>query len=217
MLISYRNGMRAAIAQIAEAERRTRVMIGDVKGREEKYTEVFRTHLETLLNGFSEGGVTWHVVTYTTDKQSGQESEIGADLVVALAMNLDGVTQSKGFLVQAKVNKNVRSGVSVDSIAKLRSQCHNMTELTNDAYVFAYGQQNTKVLKALNVLTEASLSEISDKGIVEFFEDVMMCWLGDPGISARNHSDLENLVKAMEARSGALIEAVAEKHHRLSD
>jgi len=106
VLRSYENEMQAAAARVAEAERLTRRMIGDVLGREEKYTEVFRTHLEQQLDGFSDSGVSWRVVTYTTDKQSGQETRTGADIVIAVDITLDGVRQSKGFLVQAKINKN---------------------------------------------------------------------------------------------------------------
>jgi hypothetical protein len=89
VLIPYENEMRAAVERVAEAERLTRRMIGDVTGREEKYTEVFRTHLEQQLNGFSEGGVAWKVITYTTDKQSGQETRVGADLVISVDIDLD--------------------------------------------------------------------------------------------------------------------------------
>lgn len=207
MLTSYENEMAAAVGRVAEAERRARQIVGDVEGREEKYTEVFRTHLESLLNNFSEGRVSWRVVTYTTDKQSGQETRIGADLVVAVDISLDGVRQSKGFLVQAKVNKNTRYGVSVDSRRTLDGQCGVMRTHSNEAYVFAYGNQSTKVLKANSVLSGAALSDIPNKGIGEFFGEVMMCWAGDPKIAAHSHRELETLVKRMEGRSGVLLQA----------
>jgi hypothetical protein len=207
MLRSYENEMRAAAERIAEAERLTRRMVGDVTGREEKYTEVFRTHLEQQLDGFSEGDVSWRVVTYTTDKQSGQEKRVGADLVVAVGIDLDGFKQWKGFLVQAKVNKNIRHGVSVDSLPRLINQCRNMQRHTNEAYVFAYGNQSTKVLKAINVVTRAPLSEIAQKSIGEFFSDVMMCWAGDPNLVANDHRQLETLVEQMEGKSGVLLKA----------
>ena len=210
MLLAYQNEIRAAVERVAEAERQARKMVGSIVGREEKYTEVFRTHLERELNGFSEGGVTWHVLTYTTDKQSGQEGRIGADLVVALGVELGGARQWKGFLVQAKVNHNVRYGVSVDSFARLKGQCADMLRHTKESYVFAYGNQSTKVLKAGNVIAGAPLSQIPDKAMSEFFGDVMMCWLGDPAVVANDHRQLETLVRQMEGKSGVLIKASEE-------
>ncbi len=82
-----------------------------------------------------------------------------------------------------------------------------MTRHTNESYVFAYGNQSTKVIKATNVLTGASLSELSDKGIGEFFGDIMMCWAGEPNLVAHTHSGLETLVRQMEGKSGVLLKA----------
>jgi hypothetical protein len=119
MLKSFENELRSVAERIAEAERQARRIVGRLDGREEKYTEVFRTKLEEQLNGFSDGRVTWEVITYTTDKQSGEEKRTGADLVVAVNITLDGVQSRKGVLIQAKVNHNVRHGVSVDSATRL--------------------------------------------------------------------------------------------------
>ena len=205
MLRAYEDAMRSVAERIAEAERQARQIIGEVRGREEKYTEIFRVRIEDNLNGFSDGGVKWRVFTYTTDKQSGQETRVGADLVIAVDLELDGVRVTKGVLVQSKVNQNLRHGVSVDSVAKLRSQCRVMRSRSNAAYVFVYGEQTTKVLSASGVLTGASLSQLPSKGVGEFFGDVMMCWAGDSAIAAVDHRQLERVVKTMEGRSGVLI------------
>ena len=56
-------------------------------------------------------------------------------------------------------------------------------------------------------ITFLTLSEISNKGIGEFFGEVMMCWAGDPDIVAHDHRELEELVMKMEAKSGVLLKA----------
>jgi hypothetical protein len=86
--MAYENAIRALARRIANAEAQTRRMVGHVSGREEKYTEVLLTNLEHHLHGFSEGGVSWRVITYTTDKQSGQETRTGADLVIAVDVSV---------------------------------------------------------------------------------------------------------------------------------
>jgi hypothetical protein len=205
MLVEYENELRAVAERVAEAEREARRIVGDVAGREEKYTEVFRTKIEEKLENFHEGRVSWKVITYTTDKQSGEEKTTGADLVIAFDITLDGVAERKGILVQAKVNKAVRYGVSVDGVGRLRQQCREMKKHSSASYVFVYGNPITKVLSADGVITGAPLSKLSSKGVSEFFGDVMMCWAGDSTIRAATHGGLERLVKSMDARRGVLL------------
>jgi hypothetical protein len=205
VLLDYENEIRAVAERVADAEREARNIVGNLTGREEKYTEVLRTKIEEKLDGFHEGGVSWHVVTYTTDKQSGEEGVMGADLVVAFDITLNGAREQKGILVQAKVNKNVRYGISVDGIGRLRAQCGDMNNQSSDAYVFVYGSPTTKVLTADGVITGAPLSKLSNKGIGEFFRDIMMCWAGDSKIRASNHRELERIVKGMVAKAGLLL------------
>jgi hypothetical protein len=203
--MAYENAIRALARRIANAEAQTRRMVGHVSGREEKYTEVLLTNLEHHLHGFSEGGVSWRVITYTTDKQSGQETRTGADLVIAVDVNLDGASVSKGALIQAKVNHSAGRGVSVDSRARLRSQCSAMRQHSDRAYVFLYGDQATEVFSANDILTDAPLADLHHIGIAEFFEEMMACRAGDDRIVAHNHRDLEQVVGQMEANVGVLV------------
>lgn len=209
MLLHYENEIRAVAERVADAEREARSIVGNLVGREEKYTEVLRTKIEEKLDGFKEGGVSWRVITYTTDKQSGEESAVGADLIIAFDITLDGIREQKGIMVQAKVNKNVRYGISVDGVGRLRKQCNDMREQSSDAYVFVYGGPSTKVLTADGILTGAPLSKLSNKGVGQFFGDIMMCWAGDSKIRASGHRQLEEIVKRMAAKAGVILKGTS--------
>ena len=206
----YEDAFEAAAERIAGAERDTRRRLVEVDGEEENFSAKFMSLFEERLDGFEDGGVSWRVATYLTKKQSGQETALGADMLIAIRMLLDSEVIAKGFLVQAKVNHRPYYGLAVDSRSRLNGQCRAMIKHTDESYVFAYGQQGTKVLKAGTLLTAGSnLSEIPSKTVGGFFGDVFHCWAGTHSIDARSTRELRELAREYEARSALLIAGVS--------
>ncbi len=209
MLQRYEDALRAAADIVAAADRDTRRKLVSVIGREERYSEKLITMLEERLDGFSEGGVRWEVLTNITDKQSGQETRTGADLLIALNMKFDGFSVSKGVQVQAKVNSNKVRGFGVDSRSRLNRQCEIMLGNSPESYVFSYGRQITKIVKAQAVLDlrNATLSDIVSLSVSDFFYDFFICRVGDRDMTATSHADLQRLTSRLEAKAGVVLRA----------
>lgn len=178
-----------------------------VTGREERYTEKFVTLLDERLDGFNEGGLTWGVATHVSDKQSGQETATGSDMFVSVTMNIQGMFVQKGFQAQAKINKNNKFGLSVDSKPRLIEQCKAMLSNSESSFVFAYGEQNTKILRASSVLEAGnnSLTNLKTQRIEDFYYDFFICRAGDRKLFAENEQELQTKVNVLHKDAAALI------------
>lgn len=207
LLRSFETELAAVADRVAEAEREARALTGPLNGREEKYTEHLRAQIHSKLNGLREGALACRVFTVSTDRH--REQLTGADLAIAVDFDLDGVVARKGVLIQAKVNKNKLHGVSFDSLARLKMQCRAMRRHTKESFVFAYGEQSTKVLPTLPIIAGAAPSKIDALPISAFFQQMFLCWRGDEDIAARSQSGLRQILDEMEARAGVLIKASA--------
>lgn len=209
MLRLYEVELSALAERIAEAEREARNLAGPVGGREERYTEQLRAQIHQKLNGFSEGALTCKVFTHSTDRS--REQLTGADLAIGVDFSLNGVRAQKGVLVQAKENKNKRYGVTVDSLPRLKRQCVTMRSHTKESFVFAYGEQATRVLPTLPIITGATPSRIHAITISEFFQQLFLCWRGDEDIQVASQRQLATAVEEMEARSGLFLKVRSRK------
>jgi|TARA_B110000908_G_C10241333_1_gene446272 hypothetical protein len=127
MLSKHDDALRAAAGAFANVGRDVRQKLVRVTGREERYSEKFVTILEERFDGKVDNGLYWTVSTHISDKQSGEETATGSDLFVSIEIAFEGVKiVSKGIQAQAKINKNKRSGLSVDSKVRLKAQCETM-------------------------------------------------------------------------------------------
>ncbi|RUX71163.1 hypothetical protein EN925_16480 [Mesorhizobium sp. M7A.F.Ca.US.006.04.2.1] len=210
MLTRFEHAMRAAAEKVAAVDRDVRLKLVTVKGREERYSEKFVTLLDERMSNFSDGGVTWSVATHISDKQSGQETRTGADLFISLELSFDGLLVQKGIQVQSKINKNTRYGLSVDSKPRLRKQCERMVDNSPESFVFAFGAQGTKIVKASSVLASLpdNLSDLVTQSPIEFFYDFFVCRVGDHDLFASSDYDLQQKVKDLEYRAATLITGV---------
>lgn len=209
MLTRYEDAMRAAARVVADVDAEVRRKLVTIEGREERYTEKFVTLLEDRLDGFSDGGVNWAVATHVADKQSGQETRTGADIFISLTMKLDGFVVKKGIQVQAKINKNKRYRLGFDSKPRLIKQCATMLSNSEASFVFAYGEQGTKVVRARAILeVEPSLLPgLTSENTADFFYDFFICKEGDRSLHADSLQNLQNLVKRLEYKSVVKIAA----------
>lgn len=211
MLTRFEHAIRAAAEKVAAVDRDVRRKLVTVKGREERYSEKFVTLLDERLSNFSDGGVVWSVATHISDKQSGQETRTGADLFISLELSFDGLYVQKGIQAQSKVNKNSRYGLRVDSKVRLERQCRRMILNSPESFVFAFGEQGTKIVKASSVLDSLpnNLSDLVTQSPVDFFYDFFVCRVGDHDLFAVDERDLQLKVQELEYRAVALISGVA--------
>jgi hypothetical protein len=65
------------------------------------YGAALPSHIESEVNGYRAGGVTWDA-SVLTHRRSGEEGVYGADLLIHVTLNTPQYKYSKGVLVQAK-------------------------------------------------------------------------------------------------------------------
>lgn len=211
MLRRYEDAMRAAARLVADVDAEVRDKLVKVEGREERYTEKFVTLLDERLGGFKDGGIRWGVTTHIADKQSGQETRTGADLFISLSLNFDGVQVQKGIQAQAKINKNKQFGISVDSKPRLLKQCETMLTNSQESFVFLYGNQGTKIVRARTVVEAlpTELSNLITDNTADFFFDFFVCKYGDRGLYAGTPRSLQKLVEEKEYKAAVILKAKA--------
>lgn len=199
--------MRSAAELVANIDRDVRRKLVRVTGREERYTEKFVTLLDERLDGFNEGGLSWKVATHVSDKQSGQETATGSDLFVSVTMDIEGLFVQKGFQAQAKINKNKKFGLSVDSKSRLLIQCEAMLSNSESSFVFAYGEQDTKILSANSVLEAGknSITNLKTQRTEDFYYDFFICRTGDRALYAKDEEELQARVEQLHKNAAALI------------
>ncbi len=208
MLKEFDDALHAAAELVANIDRDVRRKLRTVSGREERYTEKLVTLLDERLDGYVDGGLSWRVSTHVADKQNGQEKETGADLFVSVTMDFKGVFVQKGFQAQAKINKNKRYGLSVDSKPRLIGQCTTMLSNSDSSYVFAYGENDTKIVPARSVLEAQgnSLTTLTTQGTRDFFYDFFVCRIGDRNLYAADEGELQSLVEQLRYGAAAIIQ-----------
>lgn len=206
MLRDYDDALRAAAEIVVGADRDTRAEFPDLTGQEENYTPTFAALLKERLNRQVVDGVIWEVHTYTP--KHSEEAIDGTDLIVGLRLKLDGADAvTKGFRVQAKINENRERGLRVVGRARLNKQCRLMMERTQESYVFAYGEQTTKIVRAQNVLaaSQISLSRLQTRSVFEFFYGFFKCDWGDFKMAVPPKGDLAAFAREHRARNAMFI------------
>jgi hypothetical protein len=73
------------------------------------------------------------------------ERDIGADLYVGIEVGEGKSRETKGFLVQAKLSRNLRN------TADLLDECRDMLQRTRASYVWLYSDKGVRVLKAKQI------------------------------------------------------------------
>jgi hypothetical protein len=208
----YFDALRAAADKVVEADRLTREKIVRVRGRETLYTSAFLTRLEDRLNGFDEAGIKWSVHVHEPDKQNKEEELTGADMLVVLDLDIDGITLRKGFLAQAKINTNPVFGqVRISGHDRLTAQCDAMLFHSPESFVFVYSEDATMIVPAIGVyaLDARGISRLRRSTVHEFFYDFFTCWVGDRSISASSPAELQGLTAEMAAKRAAYVKGKA--------
>lgn len=117
------------------------------------------------------------------------ESEYGADFAILLDIKVEGFTLKKGFFCQAKkegdgitINDEQYTTVKFslnNEFKRLQKQVDNMLQITPDSFVLIYGIEEFLMVPASSVAGLSNTGSLYSKRIAEFFEEFLMCFIGD--------------------------------------
>lgn len=126
------------------------------------------------------------------------ESEFGADFAMLLDINIDNFILKKGFFCQAKkegkeikINKGRYTTVRFSAnreFKRLQGQVYNMLQITPDSFVLIYGLDEFVLVPASSVSGMTNSDSLYGKRIQNFFEEFLLCFIGDPRISDDSES-----------------------------
>ena len=208
---------------------------GDI-GDEDDLTSQFIGRLKSSVNGLQTGGVVWSAVAcmpemgegLASDKEKVQaarvklrgrhlsskgpgaeEKKYGADMVLVLDADLPDAKISKGILIQTKMVNSDSAPVSESESKRLVSQCEAMLKITPASYVFTCSKNELNIYSATSIKASQAkhIKNIFHWSNGNFFFDFLICWIGDPNISATDKASLAALQASVDARSAMLLTA----------
>lgn len=203
---------------IAEAEETIMESITDGRIPDEPaITNRFIQALEMTVNqSGSIQGVQFRARTLTSLGPHAEEKEVGADFVGVLDIQLPGFTVSKGFLCQAK---KAGKGMNVDyaprrrdakvgfdrtnELQKLKVQINKMLNISPDSFVVVYTNSGFVFIPALSVDGIQYINDgnyIYGKNTRLFFQEFLLCFIGDRQLGAYDDKTLTALVKETRSR-----------------
>lgn len=122
--------------------------------------------------------VRFRIVTQDIDDKGPRslERKLGGDLYIGVEIETQNGRISKGFIIQAKWDKNLSR-----TDQTLVKQCGNMLGKTHAAYVWVYERQSVRVLPAVEIENNPNTSplELGSKNLEELFMQVFDCFEGD--------------------------------------
>ena len=106
------------------------------------------------------------------------EKAIGADLYVGISVSTGGQRKTKGFLVQAKIDRKLKSS---SDFAALDKDCRDMLQRSDASYLWLYESNGVRVVDAKNVVKRGSRSpkELQRRRASTVFSRTLECSEGD--------------------------------------
>ncbi|WP_226562659.1 hypothetical protein [Salipiger thiooxidans] len=148
--------------------------------QEAQITSRIGQSLEDTLNGETVLGHRIQVLTQDIPDRGPRslEKAIGADLYVGISATSGGIRRSKGFLVQAKIGRKLKSISDYDA---LEEDCSDMLQRSDASYLWLYERNGVRVVKAEEVLKRGSKSpkELQRRRASTVFSRTLECSEGD--------------------------------------
>jgi hypothetical protein len=204
-LITGYHAIRGAARHIAGAIDRSVAALQEGRIEQEPaMTDRMLGAIEESLKNYTNKGIRWSAKTLTDRGPGAQEAKCGADFMGVLKIAIPGFSISKGFLAQAKLVRNGKSG----DLAELRQQCEKMLNLSPASFVFLYGREGVRVVPAISVAgSKVDPLRLYDRSAQRFFEDHLECFIGDRNIQSPTAKALDALRDRFNARSAILLHA----------
>lgn len=187
-------------------------LVRAIKGSVKTFAQDHRQELDLISILEDESGpprpaVRIHARRLTDKGPGSEETEAGADIVIVLDIETQHRKVQKGILIQAKIlNKNGEIKNSTER-GRLLQQCDHMLDRTSSAFVFGYQPGNISTWSAAMVEAAggASLQKLRTWDLEMFFYDFLICWTGDPRLSAIDRDTLLALRTLVQAKNAILI------------
>jgi len=162
-----------------------------------------------IMREYRSRGIVWSAKTLTDRGRGSQESLYGADLHVALDVDIPEHRIQKGFLAQAKLIE-ANSAFPQREWERLTKQCKDMLRLSPDSYVLLYSRQGISVVPANAVVGTNSACnphELYSRGFAPFLEVFLESFVGDSRLGNASTATLEGLLALSEAEHLLLLSA----------
>lgn len=187
---------------------------------EPSITDRFLQEVERVFDEHGgSNGIRFRASTLRDRGANAPEKEFGADFCGVLDVKLPEFKQSKGFLAQAKSERQGISiyrgpfgvnGVTIPVSNKpdgLRTQATRMLSITPDSFIIIYSVSGFVVVpaSAIQGLSYRS-AQLYGKPLDRFFKEFIMCFVGDPKLKAWDNQTLEKIRRETYARSAILFQ-----------
>jgi len=183
-------------------------------------TKGFLDAIKYRINGFhARDDVEFRAYVFQPQGYRSDEWVAGADFLGVLRVNLDEFIVTKGFLAQAKkesreigVEIPVRGATKAsfnytEDFKGLQGQAKKMLSQSPSSYVFLYSPKGFAVVPAISVTSLTVTDTLYAKTARGFFQEFLMCFIGDKRLGAFSNAEFERLVQEFRAGAGILIEA----------
>jgi hypothetical protein len=183
---------------------------------EPSITNRFLQEMEHNINNIAQkNGIQFFASTLTSFGPNTQESQIGADFLGTLNIQIPGLSLTKGFLCQSKrsgngifINQITQRNISVQFTQKaillsLQNQTEKMLNRSPDSYVSIYSQEGFAFIPAISVQGLTFMNndtEIYAKNTRLFFNEFLMCFIGDRKLNSIDDSSLRILAEQTATR-----------------
>ena len=205
---------------ISEAERR--IIEGIKDGRIETEPSITDRFLNEVERVFERQGKKENIVfrarTLRDRGSHAPEHRFGADFCGVLDIQFRDFKQTKGFLSQAKMEKDgifVQKGfggVTTVSFShgnefkRLKEQADKMLSVTPDSFIIIYSLKGFVIVPASSIKGLSREGKLYAKPVDRFFKEYLMCFIGDPRLKAYDDQSLESLRRETNARTAILFQ-----------
>ncbi|MGM0686759.1 MAG: hypothetical protein ACQET3_07305 [Promethearchaeati archaeon] len=188
---------------------------------EPSITNRFLQELQSSINRNDKiKGIQLLPYTLTSLGPNADESIVGADFLAVLNIDIPGISVSKGFLCQAKrsvrgfpITMKSRKNIAVgftdpNQLLHLQQQVNKMLRFTPDSFVSIYSNEAFAFVPALSVhglQYGHNPDQVYAKSTMLFFNEFLMCFIGDRQLGVRNVSELKERAEQTGSRYAFLV------------
>ena len=194
----YRKELDAAARIATDALEQVRLSIKDgTLIHEPEMNGAFASHLASAFRNENIGGITWQCRHLRASGRDKEEKVVGADIVIAINIDLPHFVQSKGLLIQ-----NKRDGTNDNQ--KLLQQINMMEAHTTSPWLGVLSGEQIRFDSAKSVKGRRGSYSRSEARIApySFFRDFFQCEIGDENLTPNR---AEGIFKELD---GAGLDAV---------
>ena len=177
-------------------------------GRLETEPDITNRFLQSIEDTFENGknidDVKFLARTLKDRGSDSAERKFGADICGILDINIQGYQITKGFLIQAKYDRQlsiIKNGAihfTSSKNSEIYRQSQDMLNITYESYIMIYNKLGFKICKADNIGQKI----IEGDSVNLFFTDLLSCKRGDRDLVSHSNEMLEKLKQRTKSHNG---------------